>query len=394
MSIQSEYLSKCQALYKRGPLVFYEPWQAWIMTGIEDIMDCWKAEYLSSDFYDWEFAPERPPKEAWGNYETALIGHSLLADHDHHRLVRKIVAPAFSRHVVDEIQRRIEPDVRRLFDDLGTPTVFDFKEAIAQHIPFIAINRMIGIPEKYWDDIKPVVLRFTETWNPTISTERRASAIAECNNAIEVFKTVIAERRQSPREGDFLSVLLKVEAENDNFEEWDILCLLLALIGAGSDTTLVTLLWTVYGLLKHRDQIDTALATPESFATAFNEVSRWGVISKMGFARYAPRNMDLLGHSVKRGQMILMMPHLHEHDPAYFPEPESFDITRIFNPDIRFGYGPRFCIGAALAKKQLHMAVSELIKRFPNVELTQEPERDESDHNAITFSKLMLKTNC
>ncbi len=54
----SEYLqdpvSQCLALLKRGRLVWYQPWQAWIMTRMDDIMDCWKHEPLSSDFYDWE----------------------------------------------------------------------------------------------------------------------------------------------------------------------------------------------------------------------------------------------------------------------------------------------------------------------------------------------------
>jgi len=72
---------QCLALAKRGRLVWYEPWQAWIMTRMADIMKCWKEEPLSSDFYDWEFAPPRPPEDQWSNFERAMIGHSLLADH-------------------------------------------------------------------------------------------------------------------------------------------------------------------------------------------------------------------------------------------------------------------------------------------------------------------------
>ena len=60
---------QCLALAERGRLVWYEPWQAWIMTRMPDIMDCWKNEYLSSDFYDWEFAPQRPEEDQWSNFE-------------------------------------------------------------------------------------------------------------------------------------------------------------------------------------------------------------------------------------------------------------------------------------------------------------------------------------
>lgn len=384
---------QCRALAERGPFVWYEPWQAWIMTQTRDVMDCWQKEPLSSDFYDWEFAPPRPPETQWTNFERAMIGHSLLADHDHHRLIRKVVSPAFSRNVVDEIQRRIQPDVERLFDELGTPDVFDYKSVIAEHIPFISITRMVGIPEKYWEEIKPVVMRFTETWNPTISQEQRDEAMAACNRAIDILKEVIAERREAPQQDDFLSVLLNIEKENDKFVEGDIITLILALIGAGSDTTLVAQQWSAYALLKHPEQRATALATPEAFANAFNEISRWGQASKMGFARYAPEDMEILGHQVRKGQMVLLMPHLDKMNPEFFPEPEKFDVTRNFDPDILFGYGPRYCIGAALAKRQLYLTMTELFKRFPNAALAEEPVRDDQDHNAITLKSIMVKTN-
>lgn len=381
------------ALARRGRLVWYEPWQAWIMTRMPDIMECWRNEYLSSDFYDWEFAPPRPPEDKWSNFERAMIGHSLLADHDHHRLVRRVVSPAFSRNVVDEIQRRIKPDVVKLIDALGELESFDYIDKVANHIPFISISRMVGLPEKYWPEIKQVVLTFTEAWNPTISDERREAARQDSNRAIEILQRVIAERRANPGEDDFLSVLLKIEAENDSFGEWDIITLVLALIGAGADTTLVAQQWTLYSLLKHPDQIPAALESPDAFSNAFSEIMRWSLSSKMGFARYAPEDMEVLGQPVRKGQMVLMMPHLKDHDPEYYDDPERFDVKRTFDPDVLFGYGPRYCIGAAMAKRQLYLTMVELFRRFPNLELDGEPEKDNSDHNAVVFRELRVRTN-
>ncbi|MGI9276404.1 MAG: cytochrome P450 [Endozoicomonas sp.] len=386
-------IPQCLALAERGRLVWYAPWQAWIMTQMPDIMDCWKKEYLSSDFFDWEFAPARPPEEEWSNFEKAMIGHSLLSDHDHHRLIRKIASPAFSRNVVDEIQRRIEPDIQKLIDELDGVESFDFIEKISKHIPFISITRMVGVPEKYWDEIKPVVMKFTETWNPTLPADRRQAAVNATNRAIDILKEVIDERRKEPLQNDFLSVLLQAEKDSPDFEEWDIITLVLALIGAGADTTLVAQQWSVYALLKNKDQVDTALSSLAAFSNAFSEISRWTCKGKMGFARYAPEDMELLGEKVRKGQMVLMMPHLKDHNPEYYDEPEKFDVTRTFDPDVLFGYGPRFCIGASLAKQQLYLTMTELFKRFPNLELDGEPERDNTDHNAIVFKKLMLKTN-
>ncbi|MBD2858770.1 cytochrome P450 [Spongiibacter sp. KMU-158] len=384
---------QCLALAERGRLVWYAPWMCWIMTRMPDIMDCWKHEYLSSDFYDWEFAPPRPKEEDWNNFERALVGHSLLADPGHHRLIRKITSPAFSRNVVDNINAAIEPDIIKLFDDLGQPEEFDYIEQVARHIPFISINRMVGIPDKYWDQIKQVVLTFTETWNPTISEERRQKAQEDSNRAIDILFEVIAERRAAPQQGDFLSTLLKIEQENENFDEWDIVTLILALIGAGADTTLVAQQWSAYAFLKNPDQISPALESTEAFSNAFSEIMRWAANSKMGFARYVPEDRELLGEQVKKGQMVLMMPHLKDRDPSVFADPERFDVRREFNPDALFGYGPRFCIGAALAKQQLYLTMRELFRHFPNASLVEEPERDLEDHNSITFKQLRVKTN-
>ncbi len=384
---------QCLALAERGRLVFYQPWQAWIMTRLDDIMDCWHKEYLSSDFYDWEFAPPRPPEDQWQNFERALIGHSLVADHDHHRLVRKVVSPAFSRNVVDDIQRRIKPDIVKLLDELMARDEFDYIQEVAVNIPFISITRMIGLPEKYWEEFKPVVMGFTKTWNPTISDEERDAARQQCNRAIDIIKEVVAERRKQPQQDDFLSMMLKIEAENDKFDEWDIITLTLALIGAGAETTMNAQQWAVYGLLKFPDQIAPALESEESFSNAFSEFQRWAMTGKMGFARYAPQDMEVLGQQVKKGQMILMMPHLHHHDPKIYDAPKRLNVKRKFEPEITFGYGPRYCIGAALAKRQLYLTFTELFKRFPNLELAEEPERDPTVHNTIALKKLMVKTN-
>ncbi|ROS05474.1 cytochrome P450 [Sinobacterium caligoides] len=386
-------IKQCMALMERGPFVFYEPWQAWVMTDIGDIMECWRKEYLSSDFYDWEFAPPRPHEDDWGNFEKALIGHSLVSDHDHHRLIRKVVSPAFSRNVVDEIQRRIEPDIDKLFDAMGSPKSFDYITEVAEHIPFITITRLIGVPEKYWDEIKPLLENFTETWNPTISEERREEVRQQCNRGIDMIKVVIEERRQSPQQDDFLSTMLDIEAKNEKFTEWDIITLVLALIGAGADTTLMAQQWSVYALTKHPDQRQPALESAETFSNAFSEIMRWSLNSKMGFARYAPEDMDVLGQRVRKGQLVLLMPHLCRMDPVKYPNPEVLDVKRNFDPDVQFGYGPRYCIGAAMAKRQLFLTITKLFERFPNIELAEEPERDSSNHNSIALKKLMLKTN-
>ena len=192
---------QCLALMRRGRLVWYEPWQAWIARPA--CRTSWPAGRRSPCpriSTTGEFAPPRP-RGPVDQFRTGPDRSQPAGGPDHHRLVRRVTAPAFSRNVVDSIQRKIEPDVKRLFDELGTPERFDYIEKIAAHIPFISITRMVGIPEKYWPDIKQVIMTFTETWNPTISGRAQEKARQDSNRAIDILKLVIAERRQAPVPG-------------------------------------------------------------------------------------------------------------------------------------------------------------------------------------------------
>ena len=72
----------------------------------------------------------------------------------------------------------------------------------------------------------------------------------------------------------------------------------------------------------------------------------------------------------------------------------AFDDARRPDPDVLFGHGPCYCIGASLAKRQLYLTLCELFRRFPAVELAEEPERGGGDHNAVVCKRLLLATHC
>jgi cytochrome P450 len=68
-------------------------------------------------------------------------------------------------------------------------------------------------------------------------------------------------------------------------------------------------------------------------------------------------------------------------------------LSRKYSPIAQPAKAARYCIGAALAKRQLYLTISELFRRFPAAELAEEPEKDAGDHNAIVFKRLLIRTN-
>jgi cytochrome P450 len=57
------------------------------------------------------------------------------------------------------------------------------------------------------------------------------------------------------------------------------------------------------------------------------------------------------------------------HDPGEFDHPEQPDFTRPKVNSLAFGYGPHFCVGSALAKREAQVALARLLDRIPNLEL-------------------------
>ena len=70
-------------------------------------------------------------------------------------------------------------------------------------------------------------------------------------------------------------------------------------------------------------------------------------------------------------------------DTVHFPDPERFDVTRMPNPHLTFGYGPRFCLGAPLARLELRALLSALLRR-PALRLAVPPDELRPRHDILT----------
>ena len=199
----------------------------------------------------------------------------------------------------------------KLFDELGEPETFDYIDRIAAH--FLYIDYPHGGHRKNTGRTSSgssSVHRDSEPHHLRMSVARGAPGQQP---AIDILKLVIAERRTAPVQDDFLSTLLRIEQENRASRK-AISSRLSWLIGAGSDTTW----WPSSGrctACSNKGPGALALASPDAFSNAFSEISRWGTASKMGFARKRLRTWNS-GQQVRKGQMVLMMPHLKDHDPS------------------------------------------------------------------------------
>jgi cytochrome P450 len=139
------------------------------------------------------------------------------------------------------------------------------------------------------------------------------------------------------------------------------------LLFGGHETTTTLLANTLCILLERPDLVEWLRAKPESTASAVEEFMR-----VVGPARSMPRKVAAThergGQTLKQGQNIFLGIVSANHDPAVFSEPGTIDPARDPNPQLGFGWGLHFCLGANLARLEARIALRTLFERFERFE--------------------------
>jgi cytochrome P450 len=124
----------------------------------------------------------------------------------------------------------------------------------------------------------------------------------------------------------------------------------------------------VWLLLTHPEELAKLKADPSLINSCIEEVLRYeSPVDVTG--RVAPREMEVGGCPVHQTQSLFMSLRGANRDPAAFPDPHRFDISRKDAPHVAFGGGLHLCIGSPLARLEAQVAIQMLFERFPNLRL-------------------------
>jgi cytochrome P450 len=140
------------------------------------------------------------------------------------------------------------------------------------------------------------------------------------------------------------------------------------LLVAGHETTANLLSGSLRYLLEKRELWEQLSAAPEIVTAAVEELLRF-VSPVLWVSRMPTEDIELDGKVLRKGSRVQLGIGAANHDPSEFPNPEQLDFTRPKVNSLAFGYGPHFCLGAALARMEAQIALSRLLLRIPQVQL-------------------------
>ena len=296
----------------------------------------------------------------------AVNRHMLNLDPPDHTRLRALVHKAFTPKVIEELRPRIAQIAHDLLDEMAASNAGDLIEAFAFPLPVTVIAELLGIPAADRDKFR----RWTKALLESDSeSESRDSAME-----FGMYMNALADERHANPRSDILSNLVHAEEQGDRLDRMELLSMLFLLLVAGHETTVNLIGNGTLALLTHPDQHAKLRDNPALIGTAVEEILRYNGPVETPTIRFAMEDVDWDGYRISTGDML--MPSLlgANRDPAMFPDPDKFDITRNPNPHVAFGYGIHFCLGAPLARMEGAIAINALLARFPNLRLDASPD--------------------
>ncbi len=317
----------------------------------------------------------------------AVEAHSMLElEPPRHTRLRGLVLRAFTSRRIAALGPEIETLTHQLIDALPQGP-FDLLKQFGQKLPVTIIARLLGVPESMSDDLLKWSNAMVGMYMANRTPAAEARAIAATESFVAFLRDYIDQRRQDPRD-DLITSLIAAEELGEKLTTDELISTCILLLNAGHEATVHTIGNGVKTLLETHTPL-SALA-PDAVDATIEEILRFDPALHM-FTRWAYETVDLMGHTFHRGDRVALLLGAANRDPATWESPDQFIPTRPVKPNVTFGAGLHFCVGAPLARLELQIAVPILFNRLPGLRIADVPSYSDVYHfHGLT--KLML--NC
>ncbi|MET8761833.1 cytochrome P450 [Lentzea sp. NPDC004782] len=344
---------------------------AWLVTDYDLVKTLLADRRLGRGHAD----PDNAPKFT----DAVLLGKPHQAteeeENERHAWMRRMLTPSFSARNMEALRPRVRHLVDGLLDDLvRQPQPADFHEAVSFKLPVVVICELLGVP--YEDREK------FRRWSEAVGTLNDPRKSQEGAAGLWAYMGELVERKKKEPGDDVITRL--IEAAPPGQDE-TVASLSAGLLFAGHETTVAAIDRGVMLLSLNPGQWDALRADPGTAGDVVEEILRHpspisAPSEDSGMPRYAMADIDIDGVHIPCGDLVLLGIGQANRDETRFPDPSAF-VPRESNPHLSFGHGPRFCIGAPLARIELTELFTALATRFetfgPAVDVAQLTPRAE-----------------
>ena len=345
------------------PLYRHEAANAYILSRYEDV----SAALRDPNFTTRSYAAQIEP----------LLGVTIVQRDgiEHARQRRLLAAPLRADRFEALFHRRLMALADRLIDRFRDRGDVELVSEFVTPFAVEALATVVGLPTADLDRFRAwytALLRFgvNLVGDPDIA---RAGFAAR--DELEAYLgPLLAERRRSPAPG-LLSLLLHAEADGERLTDDEVLRFTMLMIFAGGETVEKTAATFLRNLIEHPDQLARLRRDRTLMDRALAESLRYTAPTHM-VPRRTRADVAVSGGRIPAESEVLCFLASANRDERHFPAPDVFDIcrehvgTRHHLGHASFGMGRHLCLGAAMAKIEVAVAVNRLLDAMPALTFT------------------------
>ncbi|ATL81894.1 cytochrome P450 [Streptomyces malaysiensis subsp. malaysiensis] len=299
-----------------------------------------------------------------GRYQSSmppeLDAHLVNMDPPDHTRLRRLVVKAFTARHVENLRPRIQASTDELLNAV-TEQPADLMRALANPLPMVVVCELLGIPAQDRRDFR----RWTNTLlgsAPDAAVESR-TAMREMHHYLV---GVIAAKRARPTD-DLLTAMIEARDERDSLSESELVAMAFLILFAGYDNAVNLIGNAILALLLHPEAMTAVRDGHTSVRAVLEETLRWNPPSTLGVRRFALEDLTIGGVDIPAGGRVWVSLISANRD-GQFEEPDRFRPERT-PAHLGFGHGIHHCLGAPLARLEGEIALTSLLKRFPDLRL-------------------------
>ena len=359
-------------LRRFGKPVWHEPTNLFLAATYQDANAVLRNRSLGRIF------KPKEPNETWDTFNWLHSDSLLDSEPPKHTRLRSLLVKAFNKNKIESLRPDVERLTKVLLDKIDLKLeqtgTFDVIGDFAEPLPVKVIAALLGFPDEDEHLLRPwsqAIVKMYEV-NPSEQTQLEAQTASQ--EFADYVRNLMEERKQNPGT-DLISDLAAVEEDGQKLNAQELIATCVLLLNAGHEASVNGFGNGFVALMQRDDQLQLLRNNPYGLAaTTVDEFIRFDAPLHL-FERTATADVEIGGVSIKEGQKIASLLGSANRDENVFENPTEMDITRDPNPQIGFGAGIHFCIGAPLARMEMTTSLPALIEKYPTMKLASEPIR-------------------
>jgi cytochrome P450 family 130 len=297
----------------------------------------------------------------------------VMQDPPVHTEFRKLVSRGFTPRQVEAVEPKVREFAVERIERLRANGGGDIVTDLFKPLPSMVVAHYLGVPEgdrtQFDGWTQAIVAANTAAGGVAGALETVGDAVG----SMMAYFTQLIQRRRTQPEDDTISHLVAagVGADGDISGTLSILAFTFTMVTGGNDTVTGMLGGSMPLLHQRPDQRELLVTNPERIPDAVEELLR--ITSPVqGLARAATRDVTIGDTTIPAGRKVLLLYASANHDERqYGPDAGGLDVTRCPRNILTFGHGAHHCLGAAAARMQSRVALTELVARCPDFDVDE-----------------------